>query len=176
MLLGLVVLVVGAGVIGASGAFTSVEADRTMDIQTTGDSSALLGLEGGDSSIATTEDSNSDAADTVDVLTIRNSTINEDAITKFDDVFTATNNGNENIGKFYIEADSNIGLDAGGSGPIDFKVDGESIISGDDGNTNYASLGSQGGSVVVNLTIDTTGGTDQGDLPSSGTITIVAEE
>jgi hypothetical protein len=43
-LIGLGTVAAGAGVIGGSGAFTSVEADRSMNVETTGDDSAALGL------------------------------------------------------------------------------------------------------------------------------------
>lgn len=46
-LIGLGALVGGAGVFAATGAFTTVEAQRTVDIETAGDAGGLLGLEPG---------------------------------------------------------------------------------------------------------------------------------
>lgn len=44
-LIGLGTLAVGGGALAATGAFTTVEADRTVDVQAVGDASALLGLD-----------------------------------------------------------------------------------------------------------------------------------
>jgi hypothetical protein len=168
MLLGLIVLVVGAGVIGASGAFTSVQAERTMDIQTAGDSNALLALTPNDSAITGT-DADDDSGQ-LDLLEISNNSINEDAVTVFGSAFTATNNGTEDVGLF-IQADTDNGIEAGGSGAVDFEVEGHGSIVG---SGNAVTLGAGGGAEDIDIQLDTTGDTTQADIPTDGTITIVA--
>jgi hypothetical protein len=162
MLLGLIVLVVGAGVIGASGAFSSVQAERTMDIDTTGDGSALLQLSGNDDTIAGTAQSGG-----VDVLEIANSEINEDAQTIFAGAFTITNGGNDNVDELYFRENGSVAP----GGPVDFVQSGGSSLVG---SSNAVSLGAQGDSVEIDVVIDTTGSTSSANLPNSGTVTIVA--
>ena len=45
MLVGLSGIVIGGGALVSTGAFTSVQAERTVSVETTGDASALLTLE-----------------------------------------------------------------------------------------------------------------------------------
>ena len=52
----LVVLFAGVGVLAATAAFDTVEADRTAEVETAGDADALLGLEAGDTELAENDD------------------------------------------------------------------------------------------------------------------------
>lgn len=126
-LIGLGTLAVGGGALAATGAFTTVEADRTVEVQAVGDASALLGL----AIPGTSEGANSEAVQITDgLLTIDFGAISGAAngvnlgalttIGRTDDnsnpgsipgdgeAFTITNNGNQtvNVG-FAIDFDTN---------------------------------------------------------------------
>lgn len=167
----MVVLVVGAGLIGGTGAFSSVEAERTIDLNTKGDSSALLGLVANDNTIAQSTTGGTGATGDVETLQISNDDLNENAKTVFEDAFTIVNNGDDDIDNLYIEEN---GTTITAGGPVDFldADTGDSIVS--DGNS--VDLGAVGGSVNVSVVIDTRGDVTVDDLPSGGSVTIVAEE
>lgn len=157
MLIGMGALAGGAGIIGGTGAFTTVEADRTVSVSTSGDSTANLQLEG-DSPVTATESE----AD-VDILTINNEDINERAKTVFGAAITATNNGTNDVG-FYVD-------DATTVAPLEFEVGGSSIV----GSGNAVDLNSGTSTdvdVIINLRPDTTDGTD---LDSIDEVTFVAD-
>ena len=84
------------GLVAASGAFTSVAADRTATVDTAGDNSALLGLSGNSTAgVSGVVDSTSGEVE----LNFNNgdgnaSGINTNATTTFDYVLDVTNNGN----------------------------------------------------------------------------------
>jgi len=182
LLLGLVVLVVGAGIIGGTGAFASVQADRTMDLNTEGDSSALLELTNGSSVL--TEQSGEGNTD-VAVLQFNQDDLNANARTEFGPAFDIKNGGNSDIDELYIEeatfdsGDNDVELQEGGD--IDFIVQspgntnanaGDSIV----GSGNAVELGTNGGRVTVSVVVDTTGSITGDDLPTDGTVTIVAND
>ena len=99
-LLGLIVLLSLAVAIPATGAFSSITADRGVSVAVENDSDAFLGLEPHDSA-------NGGYADTVDdqlVLQFDDSVegidgdgVNPEAITRFDDVFNVTNQGTQRV-------------------------------------------------------------------------------
>jgi hypothetical protein len=84
------------GMVAATGAFTSVEAERTVSVDTAGDSSALLGLSANSTSangaFATTD---GDSELQIDV-----SNANQDATTTLNSVFDITNNGEQEVGVY----------------------------------------------------------------------------
>lgn len=166
-LIGIGALVGGSGVIAGTGAFSSVEAERTVEVSTTGDSSAALGLSGNDSSIVGTETVNGNS-----VLTIENSQINENSKTEFDNAFSASNNGSDNV-DFYVDASGVEVQDNSGNTVVilDFIVNGSSIV----GSGNSVSI-SSGSSVDVGLTIDIRAdGVTGSDLDNLESVTFVAE-
>jgi hypothetical protein len=86
----------GSAVLG-TGAFTSVEADRSVDVSAADDTDALLALRPADGP-------NSALAETIDgTLSLDLSAadggpgVNPDALTVFDDVFTVTNRGTDAV-------------------------------------------------------------------------------
>jgi hypothetical protein len=170
MLLGLVVLVVGAGVVGASGAFSSVQADRTVDLNTAGDRGALLGFNDIDNQIVTISDT--DTSGETSVLQITSDDINADAKTVFAEAFEISNNGNEDINKVYVRDESNIGPGEA----IDFRLYdggvGSSIVGS---SSSGADLGT-GGTMTVAVVIDTRGATTGSTLDGIDDVTIVAND
>lgn len=91
VLIGLGATAAGGGAILGSGAFSQVEADRTVTVSTTGDASALLGLDL-DTSYNGIADGGSGDAIQIDI-----SQLNDNAITTFEDVLTVTNNGSQDV-------------------------------------------------------------------------------
>ena len=147
----------GAGVIGGTGAFDVVEADRSFEVAVAGDAAGILGLEVHNSVIAGTESGGAggndviffelDAAETASEAPA----INEDAITRFFGVFSITNHGSQTV---------MVTLDAGDADGVTFNViteraDNADVLSED------TTLGAgveltPGNTVHVDIEIDTT--------------------
>ena len=89
-LIGLGTIVAGGGAALGTGAFSSVEADRTVNFGTTGDAGALLAFE---INSGTLEGENSDG----DQIEIDVDDLNEDATTRFDEAITVANNGENDV-------------------------------------------------------------------------------
>jgi len=88
---------IGLGGAFGSGAFSSVEAARTVTLDTSDDSNAVLGFEPVDS------DSNIIATETVGsgdrtVIKIEQASLNAQATTRFEDALRVTNGGNNDVG------------------------------------------------------------------------------
>lgn len=96
-LVGLGMLATGGGVISGTGAFSSVTAERGMEVTTSSDANANLGLEPLD-----TPNGKEYADSSGDTLSITAHDINLDAITKIDRVFRITNNGGQAV-VIYLE-------------------------------------------------------------------------
>ena len=88
--LGLTVVAGGAAI--GSGAFSQVEADRTVEVETVGDDAGLLALD-----VDTEYAGLSDGGDDSEISLIFED-INQNATTTFEDALTITNNGNSPIG------------------------------------------------------------------------------
>lgn len=95
-LLGLGTLATSVGLIGASGAFDTVEADRDFDVEVSGDSEALLEFSNEDGDYVETE---------VGMIQIsiggkgeNDEGLNDNAVTKFTELFDIVNNGTESVG------------------------------------------------------------------------------
>ena len=88
VLIGLGALTVGGGAVFGTGAFSSVEAERSVDISTAGDGEALLGL--------SIESDELDGGE--DTISFDSEDLNEDAVTIFDDAFEVSNNRDDNDG------------------------------------------------------------------------------
>lgn len=100
-IIGLGTIAAGAGVIGGSGAFDSVSADRSFEVSVSGDAAALLGLTVTNETIAGTE--TVDGNDIIyfqldsDETSSGSPAINEEALTKFYDAFEVANNGSQEV-------------------------------------------------------------------------------
>lgn len=129
-LIGLGALAVGGGAAFSSGAFSSVEANRTVNVELEGDASALIGLESLDSTVAT----NTDGTIQLDFATIGSSTgINFDAVTEWVDVFRITNNGTRQV---------NVHLEQGPAAPSALLVEtGDGVFFYDSDGSTTESVG-----------------------------------
>jgi hypothetical protein len=179
-LVGLGTVAAGAGVVGGSGAFTSVEAERTVNVSTESDADAALSLKPADTEnsgdyVTTSNDqiqldlsgTQGDSADS--------SGLNRDAITKIASLITVTNNGSQELSglKLHLETDSdNIDESAAfgfttGNGSNEFDND-KDVTDG----SGLSVGGSLTFGVIVDL-IDSDSTTfDPNKLPSSVTYTL----
>ncbi len=176
-IVGLGVLAGGAGVIGGTGAFDAVEAQRNFEVSVAGDAGGLLGLVAENDAITETEDGGAGGNPVIGFV-LQDGAVNEDAVTEFFTVFTVTNNGSQDG----VE----VSIDTGDVDGVTFPVPQTPARepSGTDSNVN-ASVGGNsitlndgivldsGQTAVVDLMIDTTeaGGYDD---PDGATFTITA--
>ena len=163
VLLGLGAAGVGSGALFASGAFTSVEADREVDLSVASDDGALLVLEEGEhgENIIGTDDQHE-----ADVIKLEQDQLNENARTSFNDALDVRNEGSREV-EFYVESDDHLGDDD----ILDFQVDGDSIVGGiADGVT----LSSGGGDATIDIVVNLRDN-DSSDLDDIEEVTFVAE-
>jgi hypothetical protein len=118
-LIGLGTVAAGAGVVGGSGAFTSVTAERTVSVETAGDASAALALVPAVKSTPVSSADNTPNADYVsgggssgtttinlDGSNTGTSPINKNANTVFEDLVTVVNNGTQEVTSLELEFSS----------------------------------------------------------------------
>ncbi|RQG89172.1 hypothetical protein EA462_12455 [Natrarchaeobius halalkaliphilus] len=176
-IIGLGVLAGGAGLIGGSGAFDSVEANRSFDVSVEGDAGGLLGLAVTDSIIATTESAGAGENDVIafdleDADDGSDRALNENAVTDFYSVFDMTNNGSQTV---------EVSVDTGEANGVSFVVveeraDNGSVVGEDvdlEGDTVELEPGE---TVSVDISIDTTdGGYTESEDEDPYQMTITAE-
>ncbi|MCG1004316.1 MULTISPECIES: hypothetical protein [Halobacterium] len=178
----------GAAGIG-TGAFTSVEADRSLAINTAGDANAFLAFSrasDGDGNVYPNaqEYVEGDLSTKTFSIDFTNSDdtdgsasgINQNAKTIFDNLLDITNNGTQDV-NLWIESD----LIASNGGVLGIYAEGELGVDGDDGEhsfhynddtPNKATLSP--GDSLKNIGIYIPKGHSTGDL-SGGTLTVIAE-
>jgi len=144
--IGIGTLAAGAGVVGASGAFTSVEADREISVESAGDASANVQL------TVNEVQGLVDSGDQVIGLSFEN--LNQDAVTTYEGALTITPQGSN--GPYDISIDETLG-------PVSFTVNSGTNVSG-------------GTSVNVDVEIDLRDGAQASDIPSDATITVTVEQ
>lgn len=199
-LIGLGTVAAGAGVVGGSGAFTSVTAERTVSVQTAGDASAALALVPAVESTPVSSADNTPNADYVsgggssgtttinlDGSNTGTSPINKNANTVFEDLVTVVNNGTQEVTSLELEFSSvpsaiNSTSDTFGftastpddSTEINFHEVGSVSPPVDILSDNSSSLSLTEGSVVnFGIVVDLLdGGNGSNDLPSSGSYTL----
>lgn len=155
VLIGIATVAMITGAALGSGAFTSVEADRTMDIGLANDDAAILEI-GGNSSLVTTE-----AGTDQQVLAIDLNELNDDATTTLSPAFYIHNEMGETVGVTITGAPTDVTMESNNNGQ---DLSSNPTVAGDDHMLN------DGETVSVDVIIDTTNGNTFGD----GTITIEA--
>ncbi|GAB7010355.1 hypothetical protein JCM31271_22980 [Halorubrum trueperi] len=179
----------GGGAILSTGAFDTVEADRTVSVETAGDANALLGLEPADRD---GDDNNAYVEETDDTIAINldgndpegADGLNQNAITTFRNLVTVTNQGTQTVNSVTLEF-TDIPGDADASETFSFPVDefdgdsedsvdnGGDILTGEDDITDSLESGD---SINFGIEIDLINGGDEGDLDNGDyTLTITAE-
>jgi hypothetical protein len=167
-------LLIGIGAATAGGsaafgteAFTSVEAERSVDVTVAGDQSAYLALAPANSANADTYVTQSGSGNVIQVDldgddSASGGGVNNNAITTFDDLFTILNQGAQPV-SVYVEDSSDA---------VTFRSDDSSI----EGASNSVEL-AVGEEMVVSITVDTTGGVSVGDtLTDSVTLWATADD
>ncbi|MCU4751893.1 hypothetical protein OB919_07840 [Halobacteria archaeon AArc-curdl1] len=162
VLIGLGTIVAGGGAALGTGAFSSVEATRTVDVTTTGDAGGLVGLN-------ITGALEGEDGDTIE-FDLDN--LNVDAVTRFEDAFTVTNNrenAGDEIDLTIEDGDGVVTTDnAGGEGTgMYFETD----TIPDDLNNIAEDGGSVTFDIVFNLEGETTTDDADGAIPDEITIT-----
>jgi len=190
-LIGLGTVAAGAGVIGGTGAFTSVEAERSVSVQTTGDASAALTLEQAPGDIDNNDPTanaaeyvttTSDDLITIDISSGANSQadgINKNARTTLENLITITNNGTQTVNDLILEfpSDGNPTGDINISDTFHFTTNGTELQNNSDVLEEYDSnplddgLG-VGETVTFGIVIDLIDGGDNpggnnSDLPDT---------
>jgi len=143
------VIVTTVGGVFYSGAFRTVEAERTVSMETTGDASALLQFSGNEPEIIATESTGSAPSG---AITLEQTTLNEEATTTYDAVLTVTNQGEKNVA---LSVDKSQGADPNRlvGTALDIRDStGDSIV--DDNSTAVVTLGANGGSETFSVVID----------------------
>ena len=177
-LIGLGTVAAGAGVVGGSGAFTQVEAERTVNISTAGDGSAALTLEGTGSSHANEYVSTSSGTIQLDLDgTSSGSTsgLNKNAKTTIDNLVKITNNGSQDLTKLNVEITNDADNSIGGifkftKGPSGGTTLGNNVDLSDGGLSSGSSVVF---GLIINLLNNSAG---KSDLPSGGyTLNITAK-
>lgn len=102
LLVGLGGLVVGGGVLIGTGAFTTIEAERTVSVETAGDADALLGIAPFDGSenddyVNAPDDGTVEINITEQGTSASGAGVNKNAITAIDRLLQVTNNGTQDI-------------------------------------------------------------------------------
>jgi len=115
-LIGMGTVAAGAGVIGGTGAFTSVEAERTVSVQTAGDSDAALDLAAAPSSDNASEyvtTSNGQIQLNLDGTSdngnengASSTGLNQDAKTTINNLIQVTNNGSQGLTSLRLSLES----------------------------------------------------------------------
>jgi hypothetical protein len=178
----------GAAATVGTGAFTTVQADRSVAVQVAGDANAFLGLDrvtGSANSQAYVTGSPSSGEISFDFSSSNGTSdlgdgFNPDAVTRIDDLLLVTNRGTQNV-NFWVDISS---LNTG-SASVTISTDSTNAAEtgGSAGSDQLAYNGSNAGnvdvytlapgdSIVLDLEVDTTG---QGPASLSGTVTFVAE-
>ncbi|WP_080510381.1 hypothetical protein [Halorubrum coriense] len=162
---------VGVGAAFGSGAFTTVSANRTVDLSVENDADARIGFGPGTGASGVIETSTDD--DSADVITFSQSDLNEQAKTLFEDALTVTNNGESGdpAVEIYVKEVSNVGTES--SDALDFQTatDNTSIV----GSTNADELATDGGSVSLDIVVDLRNGANKTALESITEVTFIAD-
>ncbi len=153
-------MIIGSGALVGTGAFSSVEADRTVDVGTAADSGALLQItEGAGAS------SGEIFANANNELSLNQSNFNTDAITTFDNAVNVTNTGSESVTLYVDDSDPGIG---------------SALFLNESGGSSIVASGTGDGvqiapteTVELDVVIDIRGDRSIGDIGSD--ITLVAE-
>lgn len=183
----------GAATVG-TGAFTSVEADRSVDVEVAGDANAFLGLDrtsdpNSQTYVTGTPSSGEVAFDFSDDngATDLGDGFNPNAVTEVDNLLEVTNQGTQTV-HFYVDV-RDIDLSDGDGGQATLQLEAkDSVGASSNEEDNIAEGGGAsptpvdvqlgtGDSVVLDLIVDTTGFSPTSSYPlgTSGTATFVAD-
>ncbi|WP_247009490.1 hypothetical protein [Halorientalis litorea] len=173
VLLGLGTVGMGVGGAFGSGAFTAVEAERTVEINTTDDASAILTFAAnspaGDNIIATESVGGSS------IIKVKQSNLNEQATTRFEDALAVTNGGGQNVGLSVDPSQSDDPNNLIGS-VLDIQdTNGNTIVDGGTPGDNAVDVDSTT-SVDLTIEVDLRNGNSGSAIDTINTIVFAARE
>ncbi|QLG50072.1 DUF1102 domain-containing protein [Natrinema halophilum] len=168
-LLALVAFILAASMVTATGAFTSVKADRTAEVKVTGDEDAFLGLEANEEKGYAKNEGGTLGLYLSENADIKGSGqgVNPEAVTTIDNVFTITNQGAQEV-----------------SVRLDYQSAGDTVTfyDSDSGKPINGNSISPGEEINVGIEVDTTGYEYSGNGAESlikgndgGEVTVIAE-
>lgn len=176
VLIGLGGLVAGGGALLGTGAFTTVEAERTVSIQTAGDADAFLGLDvdddydaGDDDLVQINLDGDADAEG--DGLLL-------DATTTYEPILVVDNNGTQDVQSLTVEVDEDAavdGIDMDFELHEDYEFDDEDGFAAESGNSISDLPLGVGESAAFDLSVTTDAEEVSADEDFDITVTITAE-
>ena len=180
VLLGLGTISATVGGAFGSGAFSSVEATRTVELNTSGDSSSLLSFEQNPNNSSTANNiitTESVGSSSNNVIKIKQTDLNERATTRFVDVLRVTNNGNKEV---YVSVNDDGGSSSTTPDPnnligdvLDIRYDGSTIVDGSNDGDNAVSLGA-GNSKDFTVVVDLRNGNKGKEISSINAIVFAA--
>ena len=173
-LLALVLAFAAVGGLVATGAFTSVEAERTADVEVGGDDGALLALQPVNNDSGASAFVSQDTAGSELTIDLSEDNINTNATTDAGGIINVTNNGNDAVGlnlsvsgglvdsasdevdvAFYVPGNTNGGTELQNEfGTYNQLLDDSSVLTGNDDSVTIA----PGEEVTIGLAIEITGG------------------
>jgi len=163
---GLGALASGSAAAVGTGAFTSVTADRAVDVEVAGDASAYLGLEpvSGDPNAAYVQEVSFDfSSSNPNTSGDLGDGFNPDSVTVVDDLLRVTNQGTQDV-------DFSVDLSGLNTGNADVTLSTDELGGESDLVANSITM-SPGEDIILDLEVDTTG---QGPATASGTVTFTA--
>lgn len=174
VLLGLGTISATVGGAFGSGAFSSVEATRTVNINTSGDASALLSFEPNnpttesDNNIIATEDESGTS-----VIKLEQTDLNENATTTFSDALKVSNDGEKDVGVSVNPAESDDPNNLIGD-VLDIEdTNGNSIV--DSSGDNAVDL-EAGNEIKLTVVIDLRDGNEGSAIDNINTIVFAARQ
>lgn len=97
VLVGLGALVAGGGALVGTGAFTTVQAERTVSVETAGDANAFLTIEAGDEGDQYVDDDGDTIEIDITSTDAGGQGVNQNATTAIDQLLEVTNNGTQDV-------------------------------------------------------------------------------
>lgn len=154
VLIGLGGIVATGGAVLGTGAFTTVTAERTVNVETAGDASAFLGLTPADRDGSGGNEYVADPGDgTIEITLVNNddtpgnaSGLNQNATTVFRNLVTVTNNGTQDVETLSLEF-----ITSDGNGLSDPDLDSVfsfTVSPSGNGNNGSQSTVSNGGDII----------------------------
>jgi len=185
VLVALGAVVGGGGALVGTGAFTTVSAERSVEVSTAGDASAFLSLQGDGEYVE--DNSGNDGTLTINLGGPGSSGFNQNAITTLDGVVTITNNAQD-------DSDAAVGVSTEDAGDAEANGSATLLVTNDNdenaavvtfyvGETGSNDVGdgetetiSSGNSAELDVEVDTRDSTLDETDADSGDLTIVASE
>ena len=179
LLAGLGTASIGVGAAFGSGAFTSIEADRDVELNVSNDSDAQIIFRRNDDATGADRLIEDDDTNAVDVIRFSRSDLNEQSRTSFEKALEVKNNTAEN-GEgldvdLFVEENDDVGIED--EGILDFRVDddnGDTSVVGDDNDIRIEEGETEQIDIVVDLRGDDIND-NENDLEEIEQVTFVVE-